>query len=208
MPTPPPHHVSSLFRISSLGFRISPDPSARITRNEPNLPRHDPNAQNEPNSRPANHQKMQNEPNLSVRRHPAAQTAPIWQNEPNSISPSCLLPIASCLFQQNEPNLPPHDPTIHHSPLTIHYLTKRTQSHKPGCQRNRNKPNYRPIPQLPAAQKRQRSRQRSKRQAAHGIAEGESYQRDRDFVSGRPNSNKSKTDAKSLYGKELRQICP
>ena len=36
---------------------------------------------------------------------------------------------------RNEPNLPPSHPTIHYSPLTIHYFTKRTQSqqinHKP-----------------------------------------------------------------------------
>ena len=44
MPSQHPHHVSSLefrisclFRISSLGFRISPDPSGCIMRNEPNL---------------------------------------------------------------------------------------------------------------------------------------------------------------------------
>ena len=37
MSTKPPHQVSSLaFRISGL-FRISPDPSGRIMRNEPNL---------------------------------------------------------------------------------------------------------------------------------------------------------------------------
>ena len=42
MPTKPLHHVSSLafrisclFRISRFGFRISPDPSGRIMRNEP-----------------------------------------------------------------------------------------------------------------------------------------------------------------------------
>ncbi len=49
MPNQQPHHVSRLafrisclFRISSFGFRISPDPSGRIMRNEPNLPAHRP----------------------------------------------------------------------------------------------------------------------------------------------------------------------
>jgi hypothetical protein len=90
-----PHHVSSLafrisglFRISSLGFRISPDPSGRIMRNKPIKTTHakgvpplyltptevgetptTPKMQNEPNfsrTGPVENQKMRNKPNSRI----------------------------------------------------------------------------------------------------------------------------------------------
>ena len=75
MPTRPPHHVSSLtfrisclFRISSFGFRISPDPSGRIMRNEPNLPYH----------RPTQDRNEQNEPNYPYGHGPGAPGCPYY----------------------------------------------------------------------------------------------------------------------------------
>ena len=83
VPNQQSHHVSSLefrisclFRISSLGFRISPDPSGRIMRNEPKKNRppqaglHIYNPPVPPAGYPTHHhpnsQKTRNEPN---RRH-------------------------------------------------------------------------------------------------------------------------------------------
>ncbi len=98
MPTPPPHHVSTLafrisglFRISSLGFRISPDPSGRIMRNEPNpIPRASRRLSQHQNAKRtqspnANRQRIRNEPNLP-HRHPPID--PNMRNEPNSRIPS------------------------------------------------------------------------------------------------------------------------
>ncbi len=67
--------ISCLFRISTLEFRISPDLSGHIMRNEPNLP---------PN-RLAQDPKMRNEPNLSPAHAPNAR------NKPNSQQPIYIL---------------------------------------------------------------------------------------------------------------------
>ena len=84
MPTKPPHHVSSfIFRISSLGFRISPDPSGRIMRNEPN-------------STPANSQS------------PTAKSC-FYKTNPICPTPNRLADPKT----RNEPNLPPQPPGQH-----------------------------------------------------------------------------------------------
>ncbi len=97
--------ISCLFRISSFRFRISPDLSGRIMRNEPNFSR----------GGPVEDQKMQNEPNLRLPHDPNAQ------NEPN-LAPHAAFPTFASLAGNS-----PRHPTIHHSLLTIHYFTKRTQ---------------------------------------------------------------------------------
>ena len=100
MPTQHPHHVSrlafrisGLFRISSLGFRISPDPSGRIMRNKPNFTHrqhhittiYEKQTQSQPPP-PTHNPKIRNEPNFTPQ------------------------PSRSPLFMRNEPNLPPRTP--------------------------------------------------------------------------------------------------
>ncbi len=78
MPIQYPHHVSSLFRISRLEFRISPDPSGRIMQNEPNSPR--PTAQ-------------------KCKTNPISAAADLWKTKKWKTNPICER------FMQNEPNL-------------------------------------------------------------------------------------------------------
>ncbi len=124
----PPHRVSTftfriscLFRISSFGFRISPDTSGRIMQNEPNLRR----------GGPAKDQKMQNEPNLTPSR------ASIWRNEPNLPRPHRPTDPKT----QNEPNRP--RPTANRQqPKAV--FTKRTQFHLAGERKYAKRTQFQP----------------------------------------------------------------
>ncbi len=112
MPTQPPHQVSSLafrisslFRISSFGFSISPDLSGRIMRNEPNLPHH----------QASRHPTFQrNEPNLPPRPPRLCETNPISARPTTQMRKTSPIPAAKSPTSafggpnmQNEPNSRP-----------------------------------------------------------------------------------------------------
>ncbi len=182
---------------------------------KPNLhrsgPVEDQKMRNEPNLAPAQHPKERNEPNSHT---PGVQPPPISAkrtqstvsppgHDPKNAKRTQFHPRRTCggPKMQNEPKKTTPDAIGLHLYLTLtevgDWPTTQIRETNPICptttlphtKKCETNPIY-PIPQLPAAQKRQRSRQRSKRQAVDGIAEGESYQRDRDFVSGQPNLNK------------------
>ena len=162
MPIQYPHHVSSLpfrisclFRISSLGFRISPDLSGGIMRNEPNpSPAQDPKMRNEPNSHKptANRQR----PTAKKRETNPIPTPAITQNKPNSRTAAILSPFPAPIMR-NEPNL--HLPQLGQRSK----YAKRTQSQPRrtcGGPKIRNEPNF-TLPHAKYAKRTQSQPQRT-----------------------------------------------
>jgi len=178
VPTQPPHHVSSfifrissLFRISSFGFRISQslsrragDPSGRIIRNEPNsrirsVPT-TPEKAKQTQSTQAQDSIAQNEPNLPHPHRPGTphfvktnpihtaerSEVPMHIGEPN-FTPKKLATLAEGQSRLvGEPNLF----TIHCSLFTAFYKTNPISNaadlwKTKICETN---PIYRPITQL------------------------------------------------------------
>ena len=89
--------ISSLFRASSFGFRISPDLSGRIMRNKPNFRR----------GGLVEDQKMRNEPNL-----PGCENAKRTQSPPGKYTKRTQFRLAGNAKMRNEPNLPPCPPRL------------------------------------------------------------------------------------------------
>ena len=189
VPIQPSHHVSSLaFRISALfrpgepgsrfGFRISPDLSGGIMRNEPNpnTP-HDRICETNPiraHCHPTHNPNTRNEPNLPHAHHPPTQkyetnpisTHPIMRNEPNPTRPTAKSKQPTAKKCETNPiyRLPTHayskmrktNPIYHPTPDPRSKYAKRTQSQHGPRQNMRNERNLlsRHPPHTPKCAKR------------------------------------------------------
>ena len=150
MSTKPPHHVSSqefpisgLFRISSFGFRISPDLSGRIMQNEPNLTSPTPKNAKRTQSPPLASPIRRNEPNHRRWQAQSCETNPI-----STLRTSSQWVAAFCAAKgwfpqpqntQNEPNFhPAHDPILRNEPNLVPLPPQNPQnepnSRTPGVQ--------------------------------------------------------------------------
>ncbi len=186
----PPHHVSSLpfrisclFRISSLGFRISPDLSGRIMRNEPNLHRGGPVEDQICKTNPIY-------PNQKCKTNPICRSAAIRLPKPPRII-------------RNEPNSPP---VQHPNPQNEPNFTRAGPVEN---QKMQNEPNYTAL--SPKAPKRLATPKKSAKQStaspkANHIKETETSSL------GETNpilTNQNTTNGpKSLHSKELRENQP